>query len=95
MNKLLCSSSHSQKNLEKKNKFFLQSCKNFSIYESSKKTEAKDEKSTASEIIYLAAFLLALSAASFPEVSAQALFAPDGESVPITPPTTSPAAYSP
>ena len=37
-------------------------------------------------------FLAICSAASFPEVKAQALLAPEGESVPITPPTTSPAA---
>lgn len=35
---------------------------------------------------------LILSAANLPEVKAQALLAPEGESVPITPPTTSPAA---
>ena len=35
------------------------------------------------------------SAASLPAVSAQPLFAPEGESSPITPPTTSPAAYRP
>lgn len=38
------------------------------------------------------AFFAALSPASFPDVIAHALFAPEGESSPITPPPTSPAA---
>ena len=47
-----------------------------------------------SSIYYFKASAIA-SATSLPEVSAQPLFAPDGESSPITPPTVSPAAYKP
>ena len=94
MNKLIHSSDQSKNSLKKRINFSNVSIEAFlSIIKS--KTVAKDEKSMATVTVYSAVVLLALSAANFPEVNAQALFAPDGESVPITPPTTSPAAYRP
>lgn len=49
-------------------------------------------------LLILLAYLIVLataSAESLPDVNAHALLAPDGESSPMTPPTTSPAAKSP